>query len=127
MRYVTGVVILIAASMACSRGNERAVSALPTSPTATAETTIAYVGGVSGPMDVLFPGRNESFQFRQALETSRRSSSRASLSFRLSRRRGCGMQEYIRYVHTLRSRDGDCARPTMMIVRRRGIFGRRAA
>ena len=69
MRYVTGLVILIAASMACSRGNDRAVAQLPTGPTAVAETTIAYVGGVSGPMDVLFPGRNESFQFRNDLET----------------------------------------------------------
>ena len=69
MRYVTGLVILIAASMACSRGNDRAVAQSPTGPTAVAETTIAYVGGVSGPMDVLFPGRNESFLFRNDLET----------------------------------------------------------
>ena len=69
MRYVTGLVILIAASMACSRGNDRAVVQSPTGPTAVAETTIAYIGGVSGPMDVLFPGRNESFMFRNDLET----------------------------------------------------------
>ena len=73
MRYLTGLVILIAASMACSRNNDRVVGALPTSPTVAAattssETTIAFVGGVSGPMDVLFPGRNESFQFRIDLE-----------------------------------------------------------
>jgi len=69
MRYLTGAVILIAASMACSRGNDRAVVQSPTSPTtAVAETTISYVGGVSGPMDVLFPARNESFLFRQDLE-----------------------------------------------------------
>ena len=70
MRYTTGLVILIAASMACSRGNDRNVATSPTSPTsATADTTITYVGGVSGPMDVLFPPRNESFVFRNALET----------------------------------------------------------
>jgi hypothetical protein len=70
MRYTTGLVILIAASMACSRGNDRVVSTSPTSPTGvTGEATISYVGGVSGPMDVLFPGRNESFLFRNDLET----------------------------------------------------------
>ena len=69
MRYLTGVVILIAASMACSRGNDRAVVQSPTSPTAIGETGIAFVGGVSGPMDVLFPPRNESFVFRTNLET----------------------------------------------------------
>jgi hypothetical protein len=69
MRYLTGLVILVAASMACSRGNDRSVAQSPTSPTAVADTTIAYVGGVSGPMDVLFPGRNESFIFRNDLET----------------------------------------------------------
>ena len=69
MRYITGLVILFAASMACSKGNDRIVAGSPTSPTsATAETTIAYVGGVSGPMDVLFPPRNESFVFRNDLE-----------------------------------------------------------
>jgi hypothetical protein len=69
MRYVTGLVILIAASMACSRGKDRAVAQLPTSPTAVTDTTIAYVGGVSGKLDVLFPPRNESFVFRNDLET----------------------------------------------------------
>jgi hypothetical protein len=70
MRYTTGLVILIAATMACSRNNDRVAGASPTSPTAaTAETTISYIGGVSGPMDVLFPGRNESFLFRANLET----------------------------------------------------------
>ena len=72
MRYVTGIVILIAASMACSRGNnDRRLAASPAAPTAaaSADTSIKYVGGVSGPMDVFFPGRNESFQFRNDLET----------------------------------------------------------
>src|SRR5688572_2644056 len=70
MRYTTGLVILIAASMACSRGNDRVVSTSPTSPTsASGEATISYIGGVSGPMDVLFPGRDESFLFRNDLET----------------------------------------------------------
>ena len=74
MRYLTGLVILIAASMACSRGNDRHVAASPTSPsvTASADSNIVFTGGVSGPMDVLFPGRGDSFQFRNELETEYR-------------------------------------------------------
>ena len=102
MRYVTGVVILIAASMACSRGNERAVASSPTSPTSamtTGVTTIAYVGGVSGPMDVLFPGRNESFLFRQDLETKYATSlGRAAVGLYTDREgEVVWLQEYIRY------------------------------
>jgi len=99
MRYVTGVVILIAASMACSRGNDRAIAHLPTSPTAVGETTIAYVGGVSGPMDVLFPPRNESFVFRNDLETKYATSLGRAASGVFVDREGevVWLQEYIRY------------------------------
>src|ERR1041384_5898381 len=76
MFYRIVAVILIAASMACSRGNDRRVAATPTSPTAStsAESTIAFVGGVSGPMDLLFPGRNLSFLSRPDLDTKYRNS-----------------------------------------------------
>jgi len=76
MLYRIVVVSLIAASMACSRGNDRRVLATPTSPTAaaSAESTIVFVGGVSGPMDLLFPGRNLSFLFRTDLDTKYRTS-----------------------------------------------------
>jgi Putative binding domain, N-terminal len=99
MRYVTGLVILIAASMACSRGNDRGVAQSPTSPTAVAETTIAYVGGVSGPMDVLFPGRNESFVFRNDLETKYATSlGRAPVGTFVDKEgEVVWLQEYIRY------------------------------
>jgi hypothetical protein len=99
MRYVTGVVILIAASMACSRGNDRAVLQSPTSPTAVAETTIAYVGGVSGPMDVLFPPRNESLVFRNDLEAKYANSLRRPASGVFVDKEGevVWLQEYIRY------------------------------
>lgn len=100
MRYLTGLVILIAAGMACSRNNDRVVATLPTSPTAAAaETTMAYVGGVSGPMDVLFPGRNESFQFRNDLETKYLTSLGRTPSGTFVDREGevVWMQEYIRY------------------------------
>ena len=99
MRYVTGLVILIAAGMACSRGNDRAVVQSPTSPTAVAETTIAYIGGVSGPMDVLFPGRNESFMFRNDLETKYASGLGRAAAGTAVDREGevVWLQEYIRY------------------------------
>jgi hypothetical protein len=100
MRYMTGLVILIAASMACSRDNNRVVSTSPTSPTsATAETTISYVGGVSGPMDVLFPPRNESFVFRNNLETKYATSlGRAPVGVFIDKEgEVVWLQEYIRY------------------------------
>ena len=100
MRYITGLVILIAASMACSKGNDRIVAGSPTSPTsATAETTIAYVGGVSGPMDVLFPPRNESFVFRNDLEAKYATGLSRAAQGTFVDREGeiVWLQEYIRY------------------------------
>lgn len=101
MRYVTGVVILIAASMACSRGADRQVATLPTGPSAAviSETTISFVGGVSGPMDVLFPGRNDSFQFRNDLEAKYQNGLNRSATTTFVDREGevVWTQEYIRY------------------------------
>ena len=100
MRYTTGLVILIAASMACSRNNDRVVATSPTSPTSVAaETTVTYVGGVSGPMDVLFPARNESFVFRNDLETKYATSLGRGTTGSFIDREGevVWLQEYIRY------------------------------
>ncbi len=101
MRNLTGVVILMAASMACSRGPDRPVTALPTSPTASAaaESTITFVGGVSGPMDVLFPSRGDSFQFRNELESKYQSGLNRSPTSSFVDREGevVWTQEYIRY------------------------------
>ena len=100
MRYLTGFLILLAAT-ACSKNNDRPVAASPTSPTAAmgAEATISYVGGVSGPMDVLFPGRNESFQFRNELETKYATGLGRAAAGTFIDREGeiVWMQEYIRY------------------------------
>jgi len=98
MRYLTGVAILIAASMACSQPQNRAASS-PTSPSAIDGTsTIAFVGGVSGPMDVLFPPRNESFVFRNDLETKYQSMGRPLTQTYVDREGEIvWMQEYIRY------------------------------
>ena len=81
--------------------NDRTVAASPTSPdrSASAETTITFVGGVSGPMDVLFPGRNESFLFRNELETKYATAWAAPRIGTFVDREGevVWMQEYIRY------------------------------
>src|SRR5689334_19629514 len=100
MRYVTGIAILIAASMACSRVNDRPLASSPTAPTAaSAESSINYVGGVSGPMDVLFPGRQDSFQFRNDLEAKYQTAlGRGSASTPVDREGDVvWTQEYIRY------------------------------
>ena len=100
MRYYV-TVILIAASMACSRGSDRPVAASPTSPTAavSGESTINFIGGVSGPMDVLFPSRGDSYQFRADLETKYRTglNRSASTTFVDSEGEVVWTQEYIRY------------------------------
>lgn len=100
MRYLTGVVILMAAGMACARA-ERPVAALPTSPSTamSADSTITFVGGVSGPMDVLFPSRGDSFQFRNELETKYQTGLNRSATTSYVDREGevVWTQEYIRY------------------------------
>jgi hypothetical protein len=70
MRYLNGIVILIAASMACSRGPDRPVAGLPTSPSPTAVSTHYNVGSVvSRPMVVGLPSPAETLSFRNSLET----------------------------------------------------------
>jgi len=101
MRYLTGVVILIATMVGCSRGPDRTVAASPTSPSAAlaGESTITFIGGVSGPMDVLFPGRGDSFQFRNELETKYQTGLNRSATGTYVDREGevVWTQEYIRY------------------------------
>jgi hypothetical protein len=98
MRYLTAVVIVLAAGIACSHPQNR-TAASPTSPTAIdGAATIAFVGGVSGPMDVLFPPRNESFQFRNDLETKYQGLGRPASETYVDREgEVVWMQEYIRY------------------------------
>ena len=101
MRYLTGLVILIAASSACSRGPDRSVAALPTSPTAvvSSDSTITFTGGVSGPMDVLFPGRNDTLLLRNDLESTYQNLLGRSLTQTFVDKEGevVWTQEYIRY------------------------------
>jgi hypothetical protein len=70
MRYLTGAAILLAATISCSRGNDRPVADSPTAPSvASAESALAGSGGVSRPMDYTFPAQQEAYQFFSQLET----------------------------------------------------------
>jgi hypothetical protein len=101
MRYLATVVLVIAATASCSRQPNRTVAALPTSPSETVSgvSAITFIGGVSGPMDVLFPGRNDSFQFRNDLETKYQTGLNRSLTTTFVDKEGevVWTQEYIRY------------------------------
>jgi hypothetical protein len=57
------------------------------------------VGGIAGPMDVLFPSRADAFQFRNELETKYQTGLNRSASFTSVDREGdvVWVQEYIRY------------------------------
>src|SRR5690348_15380709 len=95
------IAVSIAASVACSKSNDRVAAALPTGPSATALTAdgqILYVGGVSGPMDVLIPSRADSFAFRNDLENKYQSMGRPLTSTYVDKEgEVVWTQEYIRY------------------------------
>jgi hypothetical protein len=105
MRYLTGIVLVLAVGVACSRDPERRVAASPTGPTPTAVTAgltslTPLAGGVSGPMDMAFPPRNEPLLFRRDLETRYRDVLGRSASMTYVDLEGevVWTQEYIRYV-----------------------------
>jgi hypothetical protein len=110
MRFhtVTAVVVL-AATVACS-SPDRARRMSPTAPTAgiTAGTGPMGLGGISGPMDVLFPSRADAFEFRNQLETKYQTGLNRSASMTSVDREGevVWVQEYIRY------RVNGCDHPT---------------
>lgn len=98
---VTAMLLMVVAG--CGRSPERATAALPTAPspqTAAAEDrTPMGVGGVSGPMDVLFPSRGDSFEFRNQLETKYQIGLNRAASPTFVDREGevVWVQEYMRY------------------------------
>ncbi|HWI19697.1 MAG TPA: BACON domain-containing protein [Vicinamibacterales bacterium] len=65
MRYLTGVAIVLAVTVSCSRGNERAASAAPTAPSAatTGTSAASSIGGVSRPMNYTFTSQQDAYQF----------------------------------------------------------------
>src|SRR5690349_1103238 len=76
-RHLTRLISVLIFVAGCSNNPERASSALPTGPTTSAAPAPGSLlgdspvapGGVSGKHDVSFPGRNDSFDFRNQLET----------------------------------------------------------
>src|SRR4030095_15236623 len=74
-RHLTLLICTISLVAGCSRNPERSSAASPTGPSAAepgsllGPTSVAP-GGISGKFDVSFPPRNESFDFRNQLETT---------------------------------------------------------
>src|SRR5262249_54951496 len=93
----------------CSRNPEHPIAASPTSPSASAAAapapgsllgpTPVAPGGISGTFDVNFPPRNESFDFRNQLETQYVSGlGRAAMSTYVGKEgEVVWTQEYMRY------------------------------
>ena len=131
MRYVTGVVILIAASMACSRGNDRAVAALPTSPTRPLLKLPSRMSAVSQVRwTCCFRAAMNRSCFATALETKYATSLGRARRRRVRRsRRRSGVDAGIHPLsrQRLRSRDGDGPRDDADRWRRRRRHLRRAA
>ena len=93
-------VVLLAAAVACS-SPDRARSMSPTAPSAASTPGMGPMGlgGISGPMDVLFPSRADSFEFRNQLEAKYQNGLGRSASSTYVDREGevVWVQEYIRY------------------------------
>lgn len=101
MRIVSRALVLaLCVSAACSRAPQKTVAATPTGPTASpvSEIGIAFVGGVSGKMDVVFPPRNEALVFRNDLESKYQRMGRSTTGTAVDREgEAVWLQEYIRY------------------------------
>ena len=103
-RHLTLLLCIITLVAGCSRNPERSSAASPTSPSAAepgsllGPTSVAP-GGVSGKFDVSFPPRNESFDFRNQLETKYQAGLGRSASPTFVDREGevVWTQEYMRY------------------------------
>jgi len=101
LTYLICTVILIAG---CSRNPERSSAALPTGPSAVGPgsllgPTSVAPGGISGKFDVSFPPRNDSFDFRNQLETKYQSGLGRAAAPTFVDREGevVWTQEYMRY------------------------------
>jgi hypothetical protein len=93
-------VTLLLAAVACSSPDRARRGASPVAPTAAAvDTTPMGVGGIAGPMDILFPSRADAFQFRNELEVKYQTGLNRPPSFSHVDREGdvVWVQEYIRY------------------------------
>ena len=109
LQHAVTATVLLTLAAGCSRAPERGTAMSPTGPSATTSVTSITavregrtpmgVGGVSGPMDVLFPGRNDSFDFRNQLEALYRTALNRSASSTSVDQEGevVWTQEYMRY------------------------------
>lgn len=96
----TVAVILLAAAVACSSPDRgRGGSPTAPSPAASVVSVSTNLGGISGPMDVLFPSRADAFEFRNQLETKYETGLNRGASSTYVDREGevVWVQEYIRY------------------------------
>ena len=114
MRLHTVIAVLLLAAVACS-SPDRARRMSPTGPSAatTVGTGPMGLGGISGPMDVLFPSRADAFEFRNQLEAKYQTGLGRSTSLTSVDREGevVWTQEYIRY------RVNGCDHPTAIAAR----------
>ena len=103
-RHLTLLLCALTVIAGCSRDHERSSSTSPTAPSAAGPgsllgpTSIAP-GGISGKFDVAFPPRNDSFDFRNQLETKYQTSLGRSAAPTSVDREGevVWTQEYMRY------------------------------
>ena len=114
-RHLTLLLCTLTLVAGCSRNPERTSAASPTAPSAAepgsllGPTSVAP-GGISGKFDVSFPPRNESFDFRNQLETKYQTGLGRSAAPTFVDREGevVWTQEYMRY------RTNGCDHPTAM-------------
>ena len=98
-RIVIAVLALLTA-VACSNPDRARRGVSPVAPSATImDTTPMGVGGIAGPMDVLFPSRADALQFRNELETKYQTGLNRAATLTFVDREGdvVWVQEYIRY------------------------------
>ena len=99
MRLQTVIAVMLLASVACSSPDRSRRASMAGPSAATIDTTPMGVGGIAGPMDVLFPSRADAFQFRNELETKYQVGLNRGATFTFVDREGevVWVQEYIRY------------------------------
>jgi hypothetical protein len=103
-RHLTLLLCTLTLIAGCSGNPERSSAVLPTAPSAAAPgsllgPTSVAPGGISGKFDVSFPGRDQSFEFRNQLETKYQTGLGRSAAPTFVDREGevVWTQEYIRY------------------------------
>ena len=103
-RHLTVLLCSLAMAAGCSGTPERSRAVSPTAPSAAAPgsllgPTSVAPGGISGKFDVAFPPRNDSFDFRNQLETKYQTSLGRSAAPTYVDREGevVWTQEYMRY------------------------------